>query len=157
MAYSKFRSGRFGSALAVLLLGCTAISGTAQAGWLFGESKKEAAETKAEAVKAAAAAPAETLDGSIRQAQLLRVDGNYSEAIRHLSQLMMIASDDGRVISEYGKTLAAMGRESHCRRFFPDPAAPATWRGRKTSYFDLACPLEKFYHIDYIGIFLKIG
>ncbi len=117
MAYSKFRSGRFGSALAVLLLGCTAISGTAQAGWLFGESKKEAAETKAEAVKAAAAAPAETLDGSIRQAQLLRVDGNYSEAIRHLSQLMMIASDDGRVISEYGKTLAAMGRAQEAVNF----------------------------------------
>ncbi|MEY4706352.1 MAG: hypothetical protein RJB58_75, partial [Pseudomonadota bacterium] len=116
MAYTH---SRFGSALALLLLGSTALGGPAQAGWLFGDSKKEVKkESGTEPVKAGTVVqPAETLDGSIRQAQLLRVDGNYSEAIRHLSQLMMVASDDQRVISEYGKTLAAMGRASEALNF----------------------------------------
>ena len=116
MAYTHFR---FGAALAILLLGSTALVGPAQAGWLFGESNKDAkAETGTQSVKAGTdVKPAETLDGSIRQAQLLRTDGNYSEAIRHLSQLMMVASDDQRVISEYGKTLAAMGRAQEAINF----------------------------------------
>ncbi len=116
MAYTH---SRFGSTLALLLLGSTALGGPAQAGWLFGDSKKEVKkESGTESVKAGTVVqPAETLDGSIRQAQLLRVDGNYSEAIRHLSQLMMVASDDQRVISEYGKTLAAMGRASEALNF----------------------------------------
>jgi len=116
MAYTH---SRFGSTLAILLLGCTALGGTAQAWSLFGETKKDARkESGTESGKAGAVVqPAETLDGSIRQAQLLRVDGNYSEAIRHLSQLMMVASDDHRVISEYGKTLAAMGRAQESVNF----------------------------------------
>jgi hypothetical protein len=72
MAYTHFR---FGAALAILLLGSTALVGPAQAGWLFGESNKDAkAETGTQSVKAGTdVKPAETLDGSIRQAQLLRV------------------------------------------------------------------------------------
>ena len=61
--------------------------------------------------------PAPTLDGSIRQAQLLRLAGQYPDAIKHLSQLMMVASDDYRVVSEYGKTLAAMGRAQEALNF----------------------------------------
>ena len=116
MAYTHTR---FCTMLAILLLGATALGGPAQAGWLFGESKKDAkVESGTESVKAGTTVqPAETLDGSIRQAQLLRTDGNYSEAIRHLSQLMMVASDDQRVISEYGKTLAAMGRAQEAVNF----------------------------------------
>ena len=40
-----------------------------------------------------------------------------AEAIRHLSQLMMVASDDPRVVSEYGKTLASMGRAQEAVNF----------------------------------------
>jgi Flp pilus assembly protein TadD len=116
MAYTHTR---FGTALAILLLASTTLGGSAQAGWLFGESKKDAkSESNTQAVKLGTdVKPAETLDGSIRQAQLLRADGNYSEAIRHLSQMMMVASDDPRVISEYGKTLTAMGRATEAINF----------------------------------------
>jgi hypothetical protein len=48
---------------------------------------------------------------------MLRLAGLYPDAIKHLSQLMMVASDDGRVISEYGKTLASMGRASDAVNF----------------------------------------
>src|SRR4051812_23380450 len=98
---------------ALLMLGCSVIAAPAQAGWFDIDSKPAAkANTKTD-VKAkeqqAAVQPATTLEDSIQQAQMLRLAGNYPEAIKHLSQLMMVASDDPRVISEYGKALAAMG------------------------------------------------
>jgi len=98
-----------------VLLGATIASAPAYAGWFdFGSSKDDAKSARSGAKiddkTQGPAKPAETLDGSIMQAQMLRLAGNYPEAIRHLSQLMMVASDDGRVVSEYGKTLAAMGR-----------------------------------------------
>jgi Flp pilus assembly protein TadD len=91
------------------MLGCAAVP--AHAGWFSSDSKPAEKAAKVED-KAAAQPPAATLDDSIRQAQMLRLAAQYPEAIRHLSQLMMVASDDGRVISEYGKTLTAMGRAS---------------------------------------------
>ncbi|MDB5739447.1 MAG: hypothetical protein JWP16_487 [Alphaproteobacteria bacterium] len=100
---------RLSLSLAALLLGCTALSGSAQAGWFSSDDAKPASDKKS-VTKSDNVQPAATLDGSIRQAQLLRLAGQYPEAITHLSQLMMIASDDGRVVTEYGKTLAAMGR-----------------------------------------------
>ena len=48
---------------------------------------------------------------------MLRLAGNYSEAINHLSQLMLVAADDPRVVSEYGKTLVAMGRADEAEKF----------------------------------------
>ena len=50
------------------------------------------------------------LEGGVRQAQLMRLAGHYDDAIHTLSQLMLVASDDPRVVSEYGKTLAEKGR-----------------------------------------------
>jgi Flp pilus assembly protein TadD len=73
--------------------------------------------SEADRIKAALDAPAGNLEDSVRQAQLLRVSGKYQDAIRHLSQLMMVASDDPRVVSEYGKTLAAMGRAHEAVNF----------------------------------------
>lgn len=91
------------------MLGCAVVP--AHAG-LFSSDSKPAAK-----VEEKSAAPSTTLEDSIRQAQMLRLAGLYPDAIRHLSQLMMVASDDGRVISEYGKTLAAMGRASDAVNF----------------------------------------
>jgi Flp pilus assembly protein TadD len=96
-----------------LMLGCAATTPPAQAGWF---SSDPAPAAKADN-KPAAQQPAATLDESIRQAQMLRLAGQYPEAIKHLSQVMMVASDDARVISEYGKTLAAMGRASDAVNF----------------------------------------
>jgi Flp pilus assembly protein TadD len=57
------------------------------------------------------------LEGGVRQAQLMRLAGHYDEAIRVLSQLMLVASDDPRVVAEYGKTLAEKGRAQDAVEF----------------------------------------
>jgi len=105
------KATRFSFPLAILLLGCTAIS--SNAGW-FDMGSKDGTVKDA---KVPATQPAENLEQSIQQAQMLRLAGSYPEAINHLSQLMMVASDDPRVVSEYGKTLAAMGRASDAVSF----------------------------------------
>jgi len=118
MALSTLRKAPLAVAL---LLSCA----PAHAGW-FGDDSKPAATAKDTAKNTSkdatkqqdnAAAPGVTLEDSIRQAQMLRLAGQYPEAIRHLSQLMMVASDDQRIIGEYGKTLAAMGRASDAVSF----------------------------------------
>jgi Flp pilus assembly protein TadD len=105
--------------LVVLMLGAAI---PAQAGW-FSSNDKTAqkpdampAATQA-AGQAGAKLPPSNLDDSIREAQMLRLAGQYPEAVKHLSQLMLLASDDPRVVSEYGKTLASMGRASDAINF----------------------------------------
>jgi Flp pilus assembly protein TadD len=118
MARTLKTNTRLLPALAICLLGCTALSGSAQAGWFdSGTDKKDTAAPRTEKADTAKPAPATDLDGSIRQAQLLRVSGDYAGAIQHLSQLMLVAADDGRVVTEYGKTLAAMGRAQEAMNF----------------------------------------
>jgi Flp pilus assembly protein TadD len=119
---------RLSLSLVALLMGCTALSGSAQAGWFSSDDTKPGSDKKA-IVKGEEVQPATTLDGSIRQAQLLRLAGQYPEAIRHLSQLMVVASDDGRVVTEYGKTLAAMGRAQESVDFLTraQQLSPGDW------------------------------
>ena len=105
----------FVPSLVALLLSCSALSSTAQAGWFSSDSKPAAPAAKTD--DKAKAQPGTNLEDSIRQAQMLRLAGSYSEAINHLSQLMLVAADDSRVISEYGKTLAAMGRADEAEKF----------------------------------------
>jgi Flp pilus assembly protein TadD len=114
------KATRLSFPLAVLLLGCTAVS--SNAGWFdFGSkpetSVKDNVKGGVKDARTAAPLPAANLEDSIRQAQMLRLAGSYPEAIKHLSQLMMVASDDPRVVSEYGKTLAAMGRADDAVNF----------------------------------------
>jgi len=105
----------FAPPLIAFLLGCSALSNTAQAGWFDSDSKPPAQVAKKD--DRPAPPPAVTLDDSIREAQMLRLAGNYQEAINHLSQLMLVAADDARIISEYGKTLVSMGRADEAEKF----------------------------------------
>ncbi|HEY5346995.1 MAG TPA: tetratricopeptide repeat protein [Rhizomicrobium sp.] len=57
------------------------------------------------------------LDADIRQAQLQRVAHDLDGATRTLSQLMLMAPDDPRVIGEYGKVLAEKGRAAEAVQF----------------------------------------
>jgi Flp pilus assembly protein TadD len=114
------KARHFAPPLVVLFLGCTALSGVAQAGWFDSDKPaptpipvKEAPVKEVDKLPT----PAQGLDESILQAQALRLGGNYPEAVKHLSQLMMVAADDPRVVSEYGKTLAQMGRPSEAVNF----------------------------------------
>jgi Flp pilus assembly protein TadD len=119
---------------AALMLGCACLP--AQAGWFSSDKPAPKTETAPaqqaaapQANQPAANQPATNLEDSIRQAQLLRLAGQYPEAIKHLSQLMMIAADDARVISEYGKTLASMGRASDAVNFLTraEQLQPTDW------------------------------
>jgi len=57
------------------------------------------------------------LDTQIRQAQILRSQGDYEGASHALSQLMLVAPDDPRVVGEYGKVLAQRGRSADAIAF----------------------------------------
>ena len=57
------------------------------------------------------------IEEGVRQAQMQRLAQHYDEAIHTLSQLMLVASDDPRVIGEYGKTLAEKGRAQEAVQF----------------------------------------
>jgi len=50
-----------------------------------------------------------SLDGEIKRAHELRLQGNYKEAAHSLAQIMLVAPDDVRVIGEYGKVLVQQG------------------------------------------------
>ncbi len=48
---------------------------------------------------------------------MARLAGHYDDAIHTLSQMMLLASDDPRVVGEYGKTLAEKGRAQEAVQF----------------------------------------
>lgn len=110
------KSIRFVPSHMVFLLGFSVLGSPAQAGW-FDFGSKPAAPAPQKSDNSASTAPATNLEDSIHQAQLLRLAGNYDEALNHLSQLMLVAADDPRVIGEYGKTLVMMGRAEEAEKF----------------------------------------
>lgn len=102
------------AAFSAMLLGCasapvagdaTAISRTGQKG------KGEASGTSR-----SPAAPT-NIDGVVKQAQAQRKNGDFAGAAHTLSQLVLLAPDDARVLGEYGKTLIAMGRTDDALAF----------------------------------------
>lgn len=52
----------------------------------------------------------QSVESGIREAQLRRTNRDYTGAVKILSQLMLVAADDPRVVSEYGKVLVQQGR-----------------------------------------------
>jgi Flp pilus assembly protein TadD len=70
-----------------------------------------------------------SLDDSLRHAQALRAQGNFAEATRLLSQLMLASPDDPRIVGEYGKSLAQQGRSQDAVAFLKRAAElkPGEW------------------------------
>ncbi|HEX4302651.1 MAG TPA: tetratricopeptide repeat protein [Rhizomicrobium sp.] len=66
---------------------------------------------------------------AIRQAQLMRVSGNLDGALKILSQLMLGAPDDPRVVGEYGKLLVQQNRMADAVQFLNRAIElqPADW------------------------------
>lgn len=97
--------------LATLLLCSTALAGCDTLGASSGASDKAALEKQVHE-----APPADVATG-VRQARDLRLAGKYDDATRILSQMMLVASDDPRVVGEYGKTLLQRGRTQDAVQF----------------------------------------
>jgi Flp pilus assembly protein TadD len=57
------------------------------------------------------------LDGEIKRAELLRAHGNYQEAAKSLSQIMIVAPDDPRVVGDFGKVMVQEGRSKDAEEF----------------------------------------
>lgn len=57
------------------------------------------------------------LNTALMKAQLSRKMGDFTEATKILSQLVLFAPDDSRVMGEYGKTLAAQGKSDDALAF----------------------------------------
>jgi Flp pilus assembly protein TadD len=68
-------------------------------------------------VSASSGALPTDVDSGVRQAQQARLAGRYDDAIHTLSQLMLLASDDPRVVGEYGKALVEKGRAREAVQF----------------------------------------
>ncbi|HXS05481.1 MAG TPA: tetratricopeptide repeat protein [Rhizomicrobium sp.] len=126
---------RFTPSLIALLALAPALAGCASTGGLFGASdahKKPAVASNAkdDPAKAGETANLPTdIESGVRQAREKRLAGQYDDAIHILSQLMLVASDDHRVVGEYGKTLAENGRAPEAVQFLTRAVAlqPAEW------------------------------
>lgn len=105
---------RFSLLLASALLCGSVLTGCASA-------NKDVSATISPQKEAAAGQSSNALptdvDSGVRQAQLARLAGHYDEAIHTLSQLMLVAADDPRVVGEYGKTLVEKGRAGEAVQF----------------------------------------
>ena len=60
---------------------------------------------------------AQSIEGGVREAQILRTQKDFAGAVKVLSQLMLVAADDPRVVGEYGKVLIQQGRASQALDF----------------------------------------
>ena len=106
-------SSRFAPALIALIFSAMALAGCAS------DDATPVAATPAPAKTADAdilANPGNLTD-DIRHAQLQRAAHDLDGATRTLSQLMLMAPDDPRVVGEYGKVLAEKGRSNEAVQF----------------------------------------
>jgi Flp pilus assembly protein TadD len=100
--------------LSVLLLGCA--------------SGREVNHVNALAQPLLASAPA-NVASMVKQAQLQRLSGDFAGATHALSEAMLLAPDDARVLGEYGKTLVAQGRSDDALAFLERASGldPSDW------------------------------
>jgi Flp pilus assembly protein TadD len=103
------------AALSAMLLGCASaplLNGDAT---VFSDTRPKG-KNDASATSRPVAAPT-NIDEAVKQAQAQRRSGDFSAAAHTLSQLVLLAPDDARVLGEYGKTLIAMGRNDDALAF----------------------------------------
>jgi Flp pilus assembly protein TadD len=69
------------------------------------------------------------VEGAILEAQNARKTGDLNQAAHILSQLVLFSPDDARVLAEYGKTLAGLGRSDDAVAFLERATqlAPSDW------------------------------
>lgn len=96
------------------LAGCASIP---LANLLPGRPPQASAPPAKEAAAVNPAAPPADLEGAILTAQVQRRAGDLSGAAKVLSQLVLVAPDDVRVLGEYGKTMTAQGRSDDALAF----------------------------------------
>jgi Flp pilus assembly protein TadD len=124
------RLSRSALLLGIALSGCSHVSD-------FNPFNREAANPAQVAAPDAATsvlpplanASAPELSEAVRAAQLQRRNGDLAGATRTLSQLVLVAPDDPRVIAEYGKVLLDKGQITDAIAFLQRAAelAPADW------------------------------
>jgi Flp pilus assembly protein TadD len=100
--------------LSAMLLGCATTAAVKDATVLSDSGQKGKDENSAASRRMGAPT---NIDGAIKQAQAQRKTGDFSDAAHTLSQLVLLAPDDARVLGEYGKTLIAMGRSDDALAF----------------------------------------
>lgn len=100
--------------LLALLLTATALTGCGAMDFSSTPRDKDAV-VKAKAPTALSVAG--DLDGNLRKAKMLRDAGSYEDALLTLSQLVLIAPDDPRIMAEYGKALAQKGSAQDATQF----------------------------------------
>jgi Flp pilus assembly protein TadD/cell division protein FtsN len=118
------RTDLLGIAVLLLPLGGCALNPAPSAA----TSAQSAKATPIPDAKTAAMQPTD-IESAVRSAQATRKGGDLVGATRILSQLVLIAPDDARVLGEYGKTLAAQGRSDDALAFLERAAQiePNDW------------------------------
>ncbi|MDE2182658.1 MAG: tetratricopeptide repeat protein [Alphaproteobacteria bacterium] len=109
--------------VAAMLGGCAAFTADKPAA-------PQAAATDATADAAAApATQAFDINADIANAARAREQGDYADAVRLLSQLMLVDPDNPKVVSEYGKVLVLQGRPEEATSFLKRAVelAPTDW------------------------------
>jgi Flp pilus assembly protein TadD len=116
---------RSSARLAAALLIGTALSACSTFTSGTSSDAKQAAAKPAASGKTLAA----DLDGQIVNAQAMRAQGDYQGATKILSQLMLVAPDNARVVGEYGKNLVQQGRAKEALDFLKRAVelSPGDW------------------------------
>lgn len=103
--------------MSALLAGCSTFGARTETTALTPKGQIATNADSTDALAAAGAEPSIDFDGALLKAQTQRKKGDLAGASRTLSQMVLIAPDDPRVLGEYGKTLVAQGRSDDALAF----------------------------------------
>ncbi|MBI1330681.1 MAG: tetratricopeptide repeat protein [Alphaproteobacteria bacterium] len=112
------------AAVSVLALVCTGCAGELA----MNESMFSPSQTKSDTPNIAQNQPL-SIESEVRRAQIMRNAGDLDGATGVLSQLMLVAPDDGRIVAEYGKLLIQRGKTDDALQFLHRAAelSPNDW------------------------------